>query len=102
MRKTSGGGFLLLEASPRTLSLRAPEWTRKADADEGLVVDLAWRRRGIGKRLARAVERWALALGARWIELNVYEFNAEARRFYESLGYNPLSTKLRKHGPDAA
>ena len=35
-------------------------------------------------------------MGAPWVELNVYEVNAEARRFYEALGYLRLSTKLRK------
>jgi GNAT superfamily N-acetyltransferase len=68
---------------------------------DGLAVDPAWRRRGIGKLLTRAVETWALDLGAPWVELNVYEFNAEARNFYESQGYLPLSTKLRKPRPDA-
>jgi hypothetical protein len=43
-----------------------------------------------------------MRLGAAWIEVNVYDVNAEARRFYESLGYLPLSTKLRKSGPDSA
>jgi GNAT superfamily N-acetyltransferase len=63
---------------------------------DGLAVDAAWRRRGIGRLLVRAVESWAVRLGAPWVELNVYEFNAEARQFYEALGYLPLSTKLRR------
>jgi GNAT superfamily N-acetyltransferase len=63
---------------------------------DGLVVDPACRRRGIGKLLTLSIEEWALGLGASWVELNVYEFNAEARRFYEALGYLPLSTKLSK------
>ena len=67
---------------------------------DGLVVDPAWRRRGIGKLLTLSIEEWALGLGAPWVELNVYEFNADARKFYESLGYLPMSTKLRKPRPD--
>ncbi len=63
---------------------------------DGIAVDPHWRRRGIGKRLTVAVEEWAIGLGVPWVELNVYEFNAEARRFYEALGYLPVSTKLRK------
>lgn len=63
---------------------------------DSLVVDPAWRRCGLGKRLARAVEAWALAQGAPWVEVNVYDVNAEALRFYEALGYAPLSARLRK------
>ena len=50
-----------------------------------LVVNPAWRRQGIGKRLARAVEAWAIESGAPWVEVNMYNINAEARRFYEAL-----------------
>lgn len=66
---------------------------------DALVVDPDWRRRGIGGLLARAVEVWAIGLGAPWVEVNVYEVNDEARRFYEASGYLPLSAKLRKAGP---
>ena len=44
---------------------------------DSLVVDPAWRRRGIGKLLARSVEEWAVGLGAPWVELNVYDVNAK-------------------------
>jgi GNAT superfamily N-acetyltransferase len=89
-----GVAFGLLRSAPEFPVFRRQRW----GVLDGLVVDPTWRRRGIGKRLTYAVEGWALESGAPWIELNVYEFNTEARRFYEALGYLPFSTKLRKPG----
>jgi GNAT superfamily N-acetyltransferase len=63
---------------------------------DSLVVDPTWHRRGVGRLLAQSVEEWALSQGAQWVELSVYGFNVEARRFYEALGYLPLRTTLRK------
>jgi GNAT superfamily N-acetyltransferase len=61
-----------------------------------LVIDSAWRRHGIGRRLATAIEDWALGAGASWVEVSVYELNPEARQFYDALGYLPLRKILRK------
>jgi len=63
---------------------------------DDIVVLPSWRRRGIGARLARAAENWARDRGTAWLELGVYDFNTEARAFYEALGYLPVSTKLRR------
>jgi GNAT superfamily N-acetyltransferase len=69
---------------------------------DSLVVAASRRRRGVGMQLARAIEAWALGQGAAWVEASVYDFNAEARRFYAALGYLPLRTIVRKPRPDAA
>jgi ribosomal protein S18 acetylase RimI-like enzyme len=82
----------LLRTAPEFPVFRKQRW----GVLDGLVVDPACRRRGLGKRLTQAVEAWAFEAGAPWVELNVYEFNTEARRFYEALGYLPVSAKLRK------
>ncbi|MCP4426179.1 MAG: hypothetical protein GY803_16940 [Chloroflexi bacterium] len=41
-------------------------------------------------------DKWALAKGATTIELNVHEFNASAIRFYQNLGYETISRKMRR------
>lgn len=68
---------------------------------DNIAVARSWRRRGAGRALTRAAEQWALGRGAKWLELGVYEFNAEASAFYRALGYFPVSTKLRKPLQDA-
>lgn len=42
------------------------------------------------------VQVWAVAKGAASVELNVYEFNKNARFFYERLGYRTISRKMSK------
>lgn len=51
---------------------------------------------GIGKMLMEKAQEWATAHEAAFIELNVYEFNKNAISFYERLGYQILSQKMRK------
>lgn len=54
------------------------------------------RRRGVGTSLVRDIEGWAEAKSARYVELGVYEFNPEARAFYERLGYLTVSRVMRR------
>jgi ribosomal protein S18 acetylase RimI-like enzyme len=54
---------------------------------EEVIVSSNHRRGGVGKALMRAVEGWARDRKVDQIELVVWEFNEEAREFYESLGY---------------
>jgi ribosomal protein S18 acetylase RimI-like enzyme len=69
---------------------------------DNLAVGRRWRRRGVGRALTLAAEAWALQRGAQWLELVVYDFNTEARAFYEALGYRLATLKLRKPlGTDA-
>jgi ribosomal protein S18 acetylase RimI-like enzyme len=63
---------------------------------EGLGVLAAWRRRGIGRQLMEAAQQWAGERGARRVTLNIWSFNDEALRLYESLGYAPFSHRLWK------
>lgn len=39
-----------------------------------------WRRRGIASELYQACANWAIERNARWLEVNVYNFNSEAEQ----------------------
>ncbi|GGO53478.1 N-acetyltransferase [Streptomyces daqingensis] len=54
---------------------------------QGLVVDTAARRRGVGRALLEAACARAREEGARRITLRVLEHNAPARRLYEAAGF---------------
>jgi ribosomal protein S18 acetylase RimI-like enzyme len=56
-------------------------------------VDPAWRTRGLGTGLVRAVLEWARSWGARSVVLAVTESNDGAARFYERIGF--VDTGLR-------
>jgi ribosomal-protein-alanine N-acetyltransferase len=62
----------------------------------GYVVTLdvapAWRRRGLARRLMAEVESKLHAAGAEEMELHVFTGNADAIRFYESIGYTQVAT----------
>jgi GNAT superfamily N-acetyltransferase len=63
---------------------------------DDLIVHPDWRRRGIARRLYEACEEWALERNASWVEVTVYEFNAEAYGFYASVGFGMTTRKMRK------
>jgi diamine N-acetyltransferase len=63
---------------------------------DDLIVHPDWRRRGIARRLYESCEEWARERKASWIEVNVYDFNAEAYDFYTSLGFKTTMRRLRK------
>jgi ribosomal-protein-alanine N-acetyltransferase len=66
------------------------------DQRTGYVVTLdvapAWRRRGLAQRLMAEVESKLHSAGAVRMELHVFTGNAEAIRFYQSIGYTQAGT----------
>lgn len=87
-----GVATALMRSSPDFAVFRTQTW----GVLDNIAVSKSWRRRGVGTALTQNAERWVQGRGAKWIELGVYEFNASARSFYQTLGYYPVSTKLRK------
>ena len=60
---------------------------------EGLVVEQARRRRGIGRHLMMAAEEWARGAGCRRISLRTNVVRSSALEFYQSLGYHLTKTQ---------
>lgn len=62
-----------------------------------LVVDAGVRERGIGRLLMQAAEDQAKASGAAWLEVTAGHHRPDARRLFESLGYDAgVAAYLRK------
>lgn len=63
---------------------------------DNLIVDETMRRRGIARELCRQAEYWSRMHGAGEVILNVYQFNHQARSFYENLGFLPTKTQMAR------
>ena len=60
-----------------------------------ICVDEKLRGRGIGSAMLAACEEWARAKNFEYLELNVLEANAAARRLYERTGYKKTVNVMR-------
>ncbi len=63
---------------------------------DSIAVREEYRGQGIGHALMTQAHDWAAAKGATSVELNVYDFNKQARAFYRSLGYEIQAHWMRK------
>jgi GNAT superfamily N-acetyltransferase len=61
---------------------------------ENLFVDERHRRGGIGRALLARARAWAAARHAGHVEIAAHEFNRDAIRFYEALGYETSTRRL--------
>lgn len=63
---------------------------------DSLAVEVTARRRGVGRRLVQAALAWARDVQAERTELGVYEFNEQARLFWESMGFTTVFRRMAK------
>jgi GNAT superfamily N-acetyltransferase len=61
-----------------------------------LIVDEAWRDRGVGKNLVEAIEVWAREHGCDVAEVTSGHQRLEAHRFYKGLGYAEKRKRFMK------
>lgn len=84
-------GFIAVHAMPR---FEHDDWILRILA---LVVDAGARERGIGRALMAEAEDVGRELGAAFVEITAGHHRPEARKLYESLGYDASVTAyLRK------
>lgn len=62
-----------------------------------IVVDEEHRGKGLGRKAMKLAEDYARSQGAHTLGLSVFGFNHGARGLYESMGYETVTTKMRKH-----
>lgn len=83
----------------RTLPENPVRTARRFVEIDNLAVRRDWRRMGLGRLLINEADRWAARNNLGSVELAVHEFNAEAIRFYEAVGF---STFLRRMSREPA
>jgi GNAT superfamily N-acetyltransferase len=100
---TRDSHVLVAEASGEVIGFVAFHLIPRFETDErfarivALVVDPGVRERGVGKRLMADAERVAREEGAAFLEVTAGHHRPEARKLFESLGYDAgLAAYLRK------
>ena len=61
----------------------------------GLAVDEDYQRRGIGRALIQAVERWGREQGINKVRLNSGALRKEAHAFYRAIGFDSEKEQIR-------
>ena len=86
-------GFAIVQIRQSTYKVQAP---RTYAYFENIVVDTNYRRRGIGTAVYQEGVKRAKEQGATSAELKVWNFNAGALKFYQSLGMSVQSLTMEK------
>ena len=69
---------------------------------ENVVVDQAYRRRGVGRALVRAAMAWCQDRQVAYIELMVATGNPGGQRFWTACGFGPVMLRMQRRGVEDA
>lgn len=87
-------GYVVVVGVVQPAHAFAPE--RRFALIDQIAVSPDARRRGVGRRLMEAAAERATARGLGELQLDVRAHNAQARAFYEGLGFAEVQTRLAK------
>jgi GNAT superfamily N-acetyltransferase len=87
-----GVGYAMAAMHERTEDVYVP--ARRWCELEELGVASEWRHQGVGSALVGAVRAHAKAQGLVEMALTVWDFNEGARRFFETMGFRPITHRL--------
>jgi len=90
MERVARNSFNLLFGRPR------PNVETAGGYIAGIFVHAEARKTNVGRLLVTAAENWLRSNGINSAELHVLYVNEDARRFWESMGYAPLTLGMRK------
>lgn len=90
--ETQGGlvGFCLLTICRNLPMFLPPRYGYLSD----LVVDKAWRRQHIGRRLVEESAEWLRQRNVRSVQLQYYSFNRAGEAFWQAMGFEPYYTRM--------
>jgi len=99
--ETGGAVVAFAEAYARSDEANAYRHAVSYGLLQSLFVQEAHRRRGIGRALLAAAERWSIAQGAAELRVDTWEFAGDPVGFYERWGYHTLRrTMVRELRPE--
>jgi RimJ/RimL family protein N-acetyltransferase len=85
------------ELAGRLSLARDPNPASHHVADLGLMVDVRFRRQGVGRALLEAAVEWAPEHGVAKLELHVFPWNEAAIALYESFGFEREGFRKRHY-----
>lgn len=95
--------FFVIESDGRIVATTLLTFSHRTGYLSMVVVDPAYRRRGLARELLERAHRATRARGKPFLALDVLASNAPARTLYDSLGYRPLrATSYFAHEAPAA